>query len=81
MAAFFHVDLEKAAQIVERRAGVAEQALLLDRGGLGVALRDDQAAQGRAMLARHLLPDGLAEEIAEADLALGHRVGEENPQR
>ena len=45
VAAFLDVDLEQVAQVVERRAGVAEQALLLDRRRLGVALRDDQAAQ------------------------------------
>ena len=56
MAAFLDIDLEEAAKVVERGADVAEQALLLDRRGLGVALRHDQAAQGRAMLARHLLP-------------------------
>jgi len=37
MAAFLDIDLEQIAQIVERRAGLAEAALLLDRGGLGVA--------------------------------------------
>ena len=37
-----------------------EVALLLDRRGLGVALRDDDPAQRRTVLARHLLPDRLA---------------------
>ena len=44
MAAFLDVHLEKVSQIVERRAGPAEAALLLDRGGLGIALRHHQAA-------------------------------------
>jgi hypothetical protein len=42
MPAFFHVDLEEIAQIVEARAAVTEPALLLDAGGLSIALRHDQ---------------------------------------
>ena len=60
VAAFLDVHLEEVAQVVQRRAVQAEMALLLDRRGLGVALRDDDAAQVRAMLARHVLPCGLA---------------------
>src|SRR5712692_10394197 len=56
-----------------------EQALLLDRRRLGVALRHDQAAQCRAVLAGNLLPRRLAHGVAEADLALGDRVGEKDP--
>src|SRR2546425_2959802 len=41
-SALLDVDLEEVAQVVERGAGVPEVALLLDRGGLGVALRDDE---------------------------------------
>ena len=78
MAALLDIDLEEVAQIVERRRGVAEQALLLDRGGLGVALGDDEAAQRGAVLARHLLPRRLAHLVAEADAAVGHRLGEED---
>src|SRR6185437_10615438 len=78
MAALLDIDLEQVAQIVERGAAMAEQPLLFDRGGLGVALRDDEAAQGRAMLARHLLPGRLAHLVAEADAALGHGLGEED---
>ena len=70
VAALLDVHLEQVAQVVERRRGVAEQALLLDRGGLGVALGDDQAAQRRAILARHLLPGRLADVVAEADRAV-----------
>jgi hypothetical protein len=56
MAAFLDIDLEQVAQIVERGRGLAEMALLLDRGRLGVALDHDQAAQHGAMLARDFLP-------------------------
>src|SRR6185312_13910806 len=71
MAALLDIDLEEVAQIVERGAGVAEEALLLDRGGLGVTLRHDEAAQGRAVLPRHLLPGRVAELVAEADAPVG----------
>ena len=60
MPAFLDIDLEHVAHVVERRRGLAEMALLLDRGRLGVALDDDQPAQHGAVFARHLLPDGLA---------------------
>src|SRR3981081_4612758 len=56
-----------------------EQALLLDRRRLGIALRPDQAAQSRTVLAGNLLPRRLAHGVAEADLALGDRVGEKDP--
>src|SRR5438045_7018591 len=46
-----------------------EPALLLDARRFGVALRDDEAAQLIAELARHFLPDRLAHEIAKADPA------------
>jgi hypothetical protein len=59
VAALFDVDLEQVAQVVERGAGLAEQALLLDAGGLGVALGHDDAPQRVAVLAGHLLPGGL----------------------
>ena len=78
VAAFLDVDLEQVAQVVERRAGMAEPALLLYRRRLGVALGDDQAPQRRAVLARHLLPGRLAHGVAEADFALGDRVGEKD---
>src|SRR6185437_7199204 len=78
MTAFLDIDLEEVAQVVERGAAMAQEALLLDRGGLGVARRDDEAAQRRAMLARHLLPGGLAELVAEADAPVGRGLGEEN---
>src|SRR5712692_7505624 len=78
MPAFLDVDLEKVPQIEEGRAGVPEPALLLDRGRLGVPLRDDQAPELRAEFPRHLLPHGLAEGIAEADRSIGDGVGEED---
>ena len=43
-------------------------ALLLHAGGLGVALRHDDAAQVGAVLARHFLPGGFALVVAEVDL-------------
>ncbi len=57
---------------------MAEETLLLDRGGLGVALRHDQPAQYRAVLAGDLLPGRLAVLVAEADAAVRHRLGEED---
>ena len=60
VTALFDVHLKQVAQVVQRRRGVAEQALLLDGGGLGVALRDDDAAEHVAELARHLVPHRLA---------------------
>src|SRR5271156_1677623 len=71
MAPFFDVDLEKIAQVVERRARAAQMPLLLDRRGLGVALRHDQAAQDSAMLARHFAPDRLTLVLAERNPPLG----------
>jgi hypothetical protein len=67
MAAFLDVHLEQVAHVVERRRGLAEMALLLDRRRLGVALDHDQAAQHGAVLARHFLPGRLALVLAEGD--------------
>src|SRR5216683_464485 len=63
--AFFDVHLEEVAHVVERRRGLAEKTLLLDRGGLGVALDHDQAAEHRAVFARHFLPSLFAAMGAE----------------
>src|SRR4051795_3948325 len=60
MAALLDIDLEDVAHVVERGRGLAEEALLLDRRGLSVALDRDQAAQHGAVFARHLLPGWLA---------------------
>jgi len=76
MAAFLDIDLEQIAQIIERGRCLAEMALLFDRGGLGVALDHDQAAQHGAMLAGHFLPGRLAIVFAEwngAVLFLGRK--------
>src|SRR5258708_3767740 len=48
VAGLLDIDLEQVAQIVERRRRGTEPALLLDRGGFGVALHGDQPAQHRA---------------------------------
>ena len=76
--ALLHVHLEEVPHVVEAGRGVAEHALLLDRCRLGVALRHDQPAQRVAVLAGHLLPDRLAHVVAEADGAVGLRVGQED---
>src|SRR5205823_9569412 len=78
MAGLFDIDLKQVAQIVERGGGRAEMALLLDRSRFGVALHDDQAAQHRAVFARHLLPGRLALMRAEADLAIRDRRRQED---
>ncbi|MNX39019.1 hypothetical protein D3C86_693660 [compost metagenome] len=70
VAAFFHVDLEQVAQVVLGRRGQAQMALLLDRSGFGVALRDDDAAQIGAVFAGHVLPHVPPHVFAEVDLAL-----------
>src|SRR5262249_58647668 len=79
VAAFLDVHLKQIAQIVERRRSVAEEALLFDGGGLGVALRYDEAAQRGTMFARNLLPDRLAIVVAKADTAGIFGVSEKNP--
>ena len=59
VTALLDVHLVEVAEIVERRARPAERALLLDARRLGVALRDDDPAEVRPVLARHLVPDRL----------------------
>ena len=81
MAAFLDIHLEQVAQVVERGRGGAEMALLLDRGGFGVALDDQQAAQHGAIFARHLLPGRLALVRAERDGAALDRGASRMPQR
>ena len=68
MPALLDVDLKHVAHVVEGRRRLAEMALLLDGGGLGIALDDDEAAQHGAIFARHLLPGGLAVMPTERDL-------------
>ena len=72
MAAFLDVDLEQVAQVVKRWRGLAEMALLLDRGRLGVALDHDQTAQHGAIFAGHFLPGSFALVAAEGNLAALH---------
>src|SRR5215467_2385463 len=79
VTAFFDIDLEEVAQVVDRRAGPAQMTLLLDRRGLRIALRHDQAAEHAAILARHVLPGGRAHVIAEADRAARLGLGQEQP--
>src|SRR5713226_4858865 len=70
VAAFFDVELENVAEVVERRAREAEHFLLLNGCGLRVALRDHDAAKNGTIFAGHVLPGGLAFVHAEIDLAL-----------
>ena len=51
-----------------------QMPLLLDRSRLRIALRDDNAAQVRAMLARHILPRSLALVLTEMNLAVPRRA-------
>ena len=67
VAALLDIDLEEVAHVVEARRRRAEEALLLDRSGLRVALHDDEPAQKRPVLAGHFLPRGLALVPAERD--------------
>ena len=76
--AFLDVDLEQVAEVVQGRRGLAQQALLLDGRGFRVALGDDQPAQGRSVFAGHVLPDRFTLMIAESDLAVRHRLVQEN---
>jgi len=55
-------------------------SLLLDRRRLGVALGDISAPNVERTRPA-LLPGRLAHGVAEADLALGDRVGEKDAQR
>eukprot|EP00043_Microstomoeca_roanoka_P022424 m.486 g.486 ORF g.486 m.486 type:complete len:462 (-) comp217_c1_seq1:31-1416(-) len=64
VTALFDVDLEQVAHVVERGRGQAEEALLLDRARLGIALDHDQALEHVAVFARNFLPRGLAHMLA-----------------
>src|SRR4030095_5512088 len=77
VAAFLHVDLEEIAGVVEEVTGAPEMAVLRDGGGPGVPLGDDEATEGAAVLARHLLPRGLPLVVAEVDLPSRLGLGEE----
>src|SRR5262249_17075863 len=67
-------------EVVQRRAGHPQAALLLDRGRLGIALGDDDAPEVAAVFAGYVLPRRLPLVIAEADLAVRlHRIEEDAP--
>jgi hypothetical protein len=51
-----------------------QEALLLNGGGLCVALRDDQPSQLRAILPRHRLPDRLPGVVPERNGAVRFRL-------
>jgi len=78
VTAFLDVDLEQVPQVVERRTRETQVPLLFDGCRLGVALRDNQAAQIGAIFAGHFLPRGLALVRAEVDFALRVRRRQEN---
>ncbi len=79
VAAFLHVHLEEIAQVVEAGRGLAQEPLLLDARGLGVALGHDEAAQRVAVLAGDDIPGRLAHHVAKSDPAIRGRVGQEDP--
>ena len=81
MAAFLDIDLEQVAHVVERGRGIAEVALLLDGGRLGVALDDDQAAQHRAIFAGHVLPGRFAGMLAAGNRRSSTCGASSTPQR
>src|SRR5207248_6344035 len=70
MSSLFDIHLEKIAHVVERRCSFSEQALLRYRCRFGVTLRNNDAAQCRAIFAGNVLPCGLALMIAKMDLAI-----------
>src|SRR5260370_18617783 len=78
MAPFFHVHLKKIAEIVKRRRGLTQMALLLHRCRLGIALGHDQPAEYSSMLARNFAPDWFALMLTEWNAAIGFRFREKN---
>src|ERR1700722_20095752 len=72
MAPFFDIHLKNISQVVEGRAAHAEQALLLDRCGFGVALSHDHATQSRSIFTRNFLPGSLA--LVHSKIYLAVRV-------
>ena len=79
VAALLDVDLEQVAQVVQARCRRAQVPLLFDRRRLGVALDDDEPAQVGSVLAGDLVPDRLAEVVAEGDAPIRLGLGEEDP--
>ena len=78
MPSLFHVHLEQVAQIVKRRTGQTQMALLFHRGRFGVTLCDDDATQIGAMFARHFLPGWFTLVITKINLAFTISRGEKN---
>ena len=78
MAPLLDIDLKQVAHVVERGRGIAEEALLLDRRRLGVALNDDQAPQHRTIFAGHILPGLLASVFAAGNPAVVDLRREQN---
>ena len=81
MAPFLDINLKQIPQVIERRAGASEMPLLLDGGGLGIALGDDQPAQGTAVFSRHLLPGRLAWWSPKAMVRPSSGLARKMPQR
>src|ERR1700722_5974399 len=79
MTSFFDVNLEQITQVVQRRTGLTQAPLLLDRSRLGVALRHDQSAQCTAIFAWNFLPRRFALMIAKRDFSIALRLGEKYP--
>ena len=52
--------------------------MLLDAGGLGIALRHDQAPQRRPVLARHVLPNRQTFFSAKGNAPVSLRFGKKN---
>ena len=74
-----HVDLKQIPQVVEAGRGSAELALLLHAGRLGVSLGHDEPPEVGPEFAGHPLPHGTAGQVSEADAAVLHRWGQEDP--
>src|SRR5262249_35282688 len=70
MPALFHIDLKQIAEIVEGRACSPQEPLLLDRSGLRIALRHNNAPQSRPMFSRDFLPCGLSLAVPEIHLSV-----------
>lgn len=75
VAAFLDVDLVEVAQVIHAGGGQAEVTLLLDRRRLGVALRDDDAAQIGTVFTRNVLPGFFTLVIAKVDGTVGFCPG------
>src|SRR5213595_3543872 len=80
MTAFLDVHLKEISQIVKRWTGVTESTLLLDRSRFGIALRDNDASQCIAKLARHFLISRRTVVVAESNPGIGRRrLQEDSP--